>query len=88
MKKPEHKYLVAYSRDGDCLYGRDDRDGRTQYVDAMTLRDAERHLRRFPQPGKTVVLYKIVAVKRRIVSKEDAERYHAHGLRKRKGAAR
>ena len=65
MKKQlKHQYVVGYHGEKQCVYGPNDKDSSTRYIDRLTLSQARRELKRLSSgtPHQRTI-YKLVPVK-------------------------
>ena len=60
------QYVVCYAGPGQCVYGKEPAKAEPySYIDPLlTIKEAERTARGFTSKGATVVICKLVAVKR------------------------
>jgi len=61
MVRKRERFLLGFDRDGQCVYG-EDRDGRSRFVDAMTLGEARSRVKDFRPPGAVVAIYRLEKV--------------------------
>lgn len=61
-EKAKHEYLVGWTYDWCQVYGKEDRDGKSRWVDPMTLNQARRYVRTLAGSNRRCI-YKLVLFK-------------------------
>lgn len=68
MARRRDRFVVGFHGDGQCLYGPDDEDGNTQYIQATLLSEArQRVLELGGPPGTARAIYRLELVEKHVV---------------------
>ena len=62
MSRKRERFVVGFDRDGQCIYGRDNKAGESQFIEAMPLGEARCQSKGFSPPGAVVTIYRLEKV--------------------------
>lgn len=61
----KERYVIGWRGQGQCIYGKEQKDGSCNYADSMTLKQAKRLRNKFPKANgrQKLLIYKLIPLK-------------------------